>query len=120
LTILLLGASCAGDAGSRIEVTAEDRGRTIRLEPSQELVVTLASNPSTGFRWILSEEPDPGILELVGSTYVEPETDLLGAPGEEVWTLRAVEPGRTSFVLRYERSSGERSGAPFELAVDVG
>jgi inhibitor of cysteine peptidase len=118
--ILLLGASCSGDAGSRIEVTAEDRGSTIRLEPSQELVVTLGSNPSTGFRWILSEEPDPGILELVGSAYVEPEADLLGAPGEEVWTLRAVEPGRTSFVLRYERSSGEPSGAPFELAVDVG
>jgi inhibitor of cysteine peptidase len=120
LLLAIAAAACDGDAGAAVEATAEDAGRTIALEPSQELVVTLDSNVTTGFRWVLATEPDARVLEVVGSTYVEPDSTMLGAGGQEVWTFRAVEEGRTTLGLRYERSSGEASGAPFELTIDVG
>ena len=72
-----------------------------------------------GFAWTLAREPDPSVLELVDSTYVGPETELVGAGGEEVWTFRAVGEGSTELELSYERSSGETSGEPFSLSVTV-
>jgi inhibitor of cysteine peptidase len=120
LALLAIGtASCTEDAAA-MEVTAQDQGRTIHLDPSQELALTLESNASTGFRWVVSSEPDAAVLEIVDSTYVAPDTGLVGAPGQEVWTFRAVDRGRTTFALSYERSSGESSGTPFELIVEVG
>jgi predicted secreted protein len=69
---------------------------------------------------VLSTEPDPEILEVVDSTYTEPETELVGAPGQQVWTFRALAEGRTTLELSYERSSGETAGEPFDLTVEVG
>jgi len=58
-------------------------------------------------------------LELVDSTYAEPETELVGTGGEEVWTFRAVGAGTADLELSYERSSGESAGEPFALTVVV-
>jgi inhibitor of cysteine peptidase len=128
LALLLLPAfaltACGEEAepGSEpqvVEVTAQDSGTTVELIPDGEVVITLESNASTGFAWTLAREPDPSVLELVDSTYVEPETELVGAGGEEVWTFRAVGEGSTELALSYERSSGETSGEPFSLSVTV-
>jgi len=102
-----------------VEVTAEDAGTTVELVTDDEVVVTLESNVTTGFAWTLARAPDDGVLELVDSTYVEPETELVGAGGEEVWTFRAVGAGTTDLELSYERSSGETAGEPFALTVVV-
>jgi predicted secreted protein len=59
------------------------------------------------------------VLELVDSTYVEPETELVGAGGEEVWTFRAVGEGSTRLELDYVGPSGETPDEPFALNVDV-
>ncbi|HZD17760.1 MAG TPA: protease inhibitor I42 family protein [Actinomycetota bacterium] len=58
--------------------------------PGDELVVSLGSDASTGFRWVLTTEPDAPVLTLIGSEHLGPDTELLGAPGQEVWTLLAV------------------------------
>ncbi|HEX9124029.1 MAG TPA: protease inhibitor I42 family protein [Actinomycetota bacterium] len=121
LPLMVLAAACSGaaEAGSSVELTAADSGRTIHLRTSDELVVTLDSNASTGFRWMLDVEPNRDVLALVDSRYVPPETDLVGAGGTEVWTFRAAGEGTTRFELRYERSSGETAGKPFVLTVEV-
>ena len=102
-----------------VEITAQDAGSTVSLAPDDEVVITLESNLTTGFAWKLVTEPDPAVLELVGSTYVAPDSDLVGAGGEEVWTFHAVGDGSTELELSYERSSGETAGDPFTLGVDV-
>lgn len=118
-------AACGDEAepGSEppqiVEVTAEDTGTTVELVPDDEVVITLESNVTTGFAWTLARAPDAEVLELVDSTYVEPETELVGAGGEEVWTFRALGAGTTDLELSYERSSGETAGEPFALTVVV-
>jgi len=102
-----------------VEVTAEDAGTTVELVTDDEVVITLESNVTTGFAWTLARAPDDGVLELVDSTYVEPETELVGAGGEEVWTFRAVGAGTTDLELSYDRSSGETAGEGFALTVVV-
>jgi inhibitor of cysteine peptidase len=117
--------ACGEETGSGssvpqvMEVTAEDAGTTVELVTKDEVVITLDSNVTTGFAWTLARAPDPEVLELVDTTYVEPETELVGAGGQEVWTFRAAGTGSTDLELSYERPSGETAGEPFTLNVVV-
>ena len=121
LSAAMVLASCSAEAVAprSIGITAKDSGRTVTVRTADALVVSLESNASTGFRWVLANEPDGGVLKLVSSTYVAAKTTLVGASGREVWRFRAIGRGSTSLELRYQRSSGEASGEPFRLAIDV-
>ena len=117
--------ACASDGGSgedlrTVELTLKDTGSTISVRPGDEIVVTLDSNATTGFAWELTVEPMDQVLELLGSEYVRPESELVGAGGQEVWRFRAIGEGTTSLQLTYLRAfSGETAGRPFDLTVVV-
>ena len=84
----------------------------IEVGVGEEFAVTLEANPTTGYRWRLAEPFDRDALELVGSEFERPETDLFGAGGEEVWTFRAKRQGRAVVRLEYVRPwEGEASPA---------
>ncbi len=69
----------------------------------QELVLTLDSNPSTGYSWRLAKSPDAGILTVVGNKFQPPATPIPGAPGKDVWTFKAAGRGATQLTLEYLR-----------------
>ena len=56
LAVLILAVGC-GSSGE-ISVNASASGGQAELERGQVLVVTLESNPSTGFRWEVAEPDD--------------------------------------------------------------
>jgi predicted secreted protein len=108
------------DAPRSVNLTMKDDRRTVQVRVGDTLVVMLDSNASTGFRWMLTREPDPNVLELVGSEYVAAETTLVGAGGQELWRFHAVGEGSTDLRLTYERSwSGETGARPFDVTVEV-
>jgi inhibitor of cysteine peptidase len=126
--VVLATGACATEGGAvvtegsphrAVALSAKDNGQGIQLLPGEELIVTLESNASTGFRWLLVEKPDPNVLKLLGSDYVAASTDLLGAPGQEIWTFQGVGSGRTTLELRYQRASGEAAGQAFRLSIEV-
>lgn len=102
-----------------VELTEQDAGSSISMNVGDELVVTLESNITTGFAWSLTTEPAAEVLDLVDSEYLEPDSDLVGAGGQEVWTFVATGGGTTELELSYERSSGETSGQTFAVTVEV-
>ena len=127
-TLLVLAslsfAACGSDAepaggGRTIALTAADTGSTLSVGPGDEIVVTLESNATTGFAWQLETEPASEILDTVSSKYLAPDTELVGAGGEEVWRFVAIGEGTTHVEMRYARSSGETAGEPFDLTVVV-
>jgi len=120
----LLFTACGSDAdpaagGRTIELTAEDTGSTLSVGPGDEIVVTLESNVTTGFAWQLETEPASEVLDTVSSKYLAPDTELVGAGGEEIWRFVATGEGTTHVGMRYARSSGETAGEPFDLTVVV-
>ena len=121
LALTACGSDAESAEGSRtIELGMEDSGGTVTAQPGDEIVVTLESNASTGFAWVLVTEPASEVVDLVDSEYAEPEdTGLVGAPGEEVWTFVATGEGTTAIAMSYQRSSGETAGEPFDLTVLV-
>lgn len=56
---------------------------------SSEFTITLASNPSTGFVWLL-ESYDPHLLKVKKHDYVAPVTkNKVGVSGVETWEFAA-------------------------------
>jgi inhibitor of cysteine peptidase len=83
--------------------------------------VILCSNPSTGFQWTeLAVIADTAIVEQINHEYVEPEdTEVLGAPGQEVWTFKALQEGETTITMTYTQAGSTEAEWTFELSVDV-
>ena len=123
MAIAFTACGSGSEAGSRepetVELGEQDAGSTVPLRAGDELIITLESNITTGFAWTFVTEPVADVLDLVGSEYVVPETDLVGSGGEEVWTFVATGEGTTGLELSYERASGETSGRTFALSVEV-
>jgi len=73
----------------------------------EELVVTLGSNPTTGFQWSeLAEISDETVIRQVSHMYVGKEYETPpppGTSGEEVWTFEALKEGTVTTFLEYSR-----------------
>ena len=91
--------------GTPITVTEADLHRTVTLRPGQEIVVRLASNRTTGYRWSLVAADDP-VLALLASPVYVPDTTPAGAVGvggTEVWRLSAFRAGAQTLSFEYRR-----------------
>ena len=98
----LPGAS-AKTAASAVTATDQDNGKDIDLAPDQTLIVKLASNPSTGYKWTV--EGDPAPLKLQKQTYRKStKSSAMGAPGMEVFQFSAGSSGIANLKLNYHRS----------------
>jgi C1A family cysteine protease/predicted secreted protein len=104
-----------------VRLSAQDDSRQIELHEGQVLVISLESNPSTGYLWEV-EEADDRILRQTGKIEYEqcPEpiegpqlphypssilhsTRLLGAPSKQILRFEAVAAGQTDLRLVYHR-----------------
>lgn len=69
--------------------------------------VNLAANPTTGFQWTVKNY-DKNLLTLSGSKYKRPQTKLIGAGGEMVFSFTVNKektvPKSTKILFKYARS----------------
>jgi len=83
-----------------------DRGakepERIEAKVGQDFVITLASNPSTGYSWRLAERL-PSMLKLQSKRYIPPKVQIIGGGGTEEWTFKSVRSGRVTIILEYVR-----------------
>jgi inhibitor of cysteine peptidase len=122
--VALLAAACDGsDGGSdATKLTASDSGSTIDVPVGREIVVTLESNPTTGYTWELAGGLDTAVVEHVSQSYEqEAGTEgMAGAGGTDTWTFEAVGPGTTTIELDYLRTFEEGSTtSTFTVTVTV-
>jgi inhibitor of cysteine peptidase len=106
-------SGCSGGPGSRsatktIQVSIDDVleqsviGRDITLAVGDTLKVTLGSNHTTPYRWTADAKiGDAAIVKQTSHEYVSPNSNLMGAPGTEVWMFRALKAGTTTIVTDY-------------------
>ena len=101
---------------SEVRLSTKDDSRQIELNEGQVLVISLESNPSTGYMWEV-EEADKRILRQTGKIEFEPELHLprpeprrgvgvpglLGAPSKQILRFEAVSAGQTTLRLAYRR-----------------
>ena len=94
------------DPNDTVEVNEENDGKQVELDLGQILVVTLESNPSTGYRWEVAETNE-SILEQLGEAEFRPsdtgDPPLVGAGGWEIFRFKAGSPGQMVLNLVYRR-----------------
>lgn len=98
-----------------VTIGRSDAGRTLRVNAGEEVVVTLPSNRSTGFRWWMAPEATEPLVALSATPAYKRDTagDRVGAQGEETWRLFAFRPGTQQVLFEYRRS-WERDVPPAE------
>ncbi len=86
----------------------------------QEFTISLDSNPSTGYRWILVSSL-PNWLEVVRYEYTPTNPGQIGGGGIEKWTFKATNTGSTTLTFHYLRpwETGVQPLITYEVQVIV-
>jgi inhibitor of cysteine peptidase len=92
-------------------------GSRVELRPGAAVVLRLDENPTTGYRWQVDSSGAP-VLALQGDQYEAPPRSKAGAPGQHVWSFRAVAAGSGLVQLSYRRRFGGVART-FMLTADV-
>lgn len=100
---LALLTACAQQPQRNVELDAESECPT-RLQVGQNMTLTLPSNPSTGYRWLL-QNPAPEILRALGpEVYSTPEeAGIVGSGGTSTWRFQAKAAGEGHLILVYQQ-----------------
>jgi len=105
----------AGD----ILIDGDDRDRQIDMTVGQVLIVSLPSNPTTGFQWEVVEI-DGAVLQLgEAADYEASQPELAGSGGVETFYFEAKSDGQITLKLIYHRSWEEGVDPVDEFSVSV-
>ncbi|MGM0365840.1 MAG: protease inhibitor I42 family protein [Actinomycetota bacterium] len=102
-------------------IDKESSGKTIEINEGISLVITLESNPTTGYNWVISEYSSTPGLELISQDYKQSIRDrkLVGAGGVQVFTFKAENKSNNTIILNYEREWEEEPVEAFEVEIIV-
>ena len=96
-------ASCGSDgAQTPVVLDVSDSGSAITFAVGDTFEVQLDSNPTTGYGWIVAEQPEG--ITVQSSDFEAPDTSLVGAGGVEVFVFEATAAGSGTLRLDYVRS----------------
>jgi inhibitor of cysteine peptidase len=109
LVLLSMLAGCSSTLYA-VGLDASYDGKTVEVPSDSQLTVSLASNPTTGYEWVLAGISDMSVVELVDTYFVPYPSDLMGTGGMEVWTFQIVHGGSSLISIEYRQ--------PWEEGVD--
>jgi len=124
---LLLGvsllAACSRDATRTEPVVIEKQSQCpVHLDVGQALTLTLPSNPSTGYRWLL-QNPANAVLGALGpEVYSSADSDgMVGSAGQSTWRFRANKAGSGHLLLVYQQpwAPEEKPARTFDCDIEV-
>ncbi len=119
LTLAVLVFAVSGCTVGEEVKEYHDSATPIVVEKGSEFEIILESNPSTGFRWVIADTLNTDIVTLTTTEFIEPDTELLGAPGEEKWTFTGAGLGETDISLSYVRPWEEQQESPADNAAEA-
>jgi len=100
---------------AEIVLTQAHSGQTVQAKPGDMVIIRLAENPTTGYRWEIAAGP-----VLSGDEFAV-AGGAPGAGGERVLRFSVAGPGRTqvSAVLRRQWESGATPQARFDVMIEA-
>ncbi len=87
---------------SVLALTEADNGKLVQATRGATVMVTLAENPTTGYRWAI-ETVNANILQLQNSTYSVNPGGGIGGGGVRTMTFQAITLGSTDLTLKLLR-----------------
>jgi inhibitor of cysteine peptidase len=102
LVPLLVLAGCAGTPPSSVALS-DDATCPRSMQPGQTLILSLPSNPASGYRWTLRDVSTAQLKSLGPEVFSSPQNDLIGGDGISTWRFEAAESGSGRLYLAYQR-----------------
>ena len=101
---LALLAACASKPDS---VTLQENSQSdcpLELNNGQMLMISLPSNPTTGFRWMVVKAAGKVLQPMGPEVYTNPEdAGMVGSGGKSTWRFKAFQPGEDALLMQYQR-----------------
>ncbi len=111
LLILSLITTCGQDQKMLI-LKKENTGQQIEIKFQQEFYIELDANPTTGYIWTVIDTL-PSIKNSLQSSMFRKSSDLIGAPGKQIFDFKANFTGKVELKLMYHRQ-WEKNIAPID------
>ncbi|MDI9818289.1 MULTISPECIES: protease inhibitor I42 family protein [unclassified Legionella] len=94
----------------------------INVDANQpHFIITLPSNPTTGYQWIVKDY-DQSFLRLLSSRYVAPQNKLIGAGGNMIFTFELIKgktyPQNTKMTFKYVRPWESDNGTLQKISIN--
>ena len=83
-------------------LTAVDAQKVFVLQSGSIFQVSLPSNPSTGFSWVVDIE-NPEIVQMLSKSYVANKSGRMGVGGDTRWVFQADGVGKSNITFSYQR-----------------
>jgi len=107
ITVLALSLLASGAVSAHYINCVPYHGPTKIVKVDREFKIVLPSNPTTGYEWMAKF--DPNYIQLVNSTYIAYPTrpGIVGSGGIQIFTFKAIKPGKTGIAMQYQRPWAE-------------
>lgn len=109
IAILLCLFACTSKQNS-LEVTCDqflDKKHltwNIKVQRSESLLVTLCSNPTTGFQWAESVQiSNKDIITQTSHNIIPSKENIPGMGSKEEWIFKSLNKGKSTLALEYSR-----------------
>ena len=91
-----------------------------QIEIGDKVTVRLCSNPTTGFQWSYEMSGDTVLKERYHD-FEEPDSDVVGASGTDVWTFEGTAKGTTEVLMEYSKpwEGGTKKEWTYRMTVTV-
>lgn len=129
-TIVIFSLCLFACSSSLKKISLEDLNQFKECEVAVggSLLITLKSNPSTGFKWEIVKITDKTVIKVADHRFEAPEVSrdksgapLTGVPGKELWTFRALKKGKSTIFMDYSQpwKGGTKAAKTFVLTITV-
>jgi len=100
---LALLAACASSPKHNLTVEKQSEC-PVRMTNGQNLILTLPSNPTTGYRWAIQDSAGGVLKALSPEVYSNPEdAGIVGSAGISTWRFQAFAVGTGRLRLTYSQ-----------------
>ncbi len=101
---LALLAACASKPSSVTLQEGQQSDCPLELDNGQILMITLPSNPTTGFRWVITKTAENVLRSMGPEVYTNPEdAGMVGSGGKSTWRFKAYQAGQGALLMQYQR-----------------
>jgi inhibitor of cysteine peptidase len=98
-----------------------EQAGVVEAQQGQNFTITLGSNKTTGYEWQFSQPLNKSMVQLISSKYLANKTQFVGVGGRQIWTLKALKPGKTTIYFEYvrpwEKDIPPANEASFEIVI---
>ncbi len=117
---VLLLAGCASKPSGSVALN-DDAACPLSLQSGQTLILSLPSNPATGYRWHLREVSSEQLKSLGPEVFSSAKNDLIGGDGISTWRFQAEQAGAGRLYLTYQRpwETEDEPAGLFDCRIEV-